>query len=289
MQILNKREDQLAKGLTYDLWKNFPVTEALILRDLNAGFGVYPNLVSFNVEQGNNDILGPDGLAIRKDTENTVLQLTKATGGQGGGIRLTQHATDNHETYLQWCGMGGSPFTISTTANQDRELIFEVAFRTNTITNDRMGFFIGLAEEGLAVADTMNDTGGVMADKDFIGIQRQEGDGENLDILYRKEGQDQQTFKADWKTIAVNTWYHYGMRWNPINKTIAFWFGTGDRSTTPMRRDGDNVMTATQVAAATFPNGEGLAPFIGVKQAHTTESTLDIRLLACAQAAVPAG
>ena len=281
MDLLNKREDHLLGGLTYDLWKNFPVTEILALRDLNAGFGVYPNLVSFTVEQGNNDVMGPDGVQIRKDTENTVKGLTKAQGGMGGGIRIAMHATDNHEVYMQWGG-GGSPFAISQTAGEDRDLIFEVAFRTSTVANDKQGFFIGLAKEGLAAADTMNDTGGVMADKDFIGIHRLEGDGANLDIIYRKEGQAQQNFATDWKTIEADKWYHFGMRWHPLNTTISFWFGPGTRATR-MQRDAVKVLTASQISAATFPRGEGLSPFIGVKQAHATASTLDFRLLACAQ------
>ncbi len=281
MDMFNKREDQLGIGLTYDLWRNFPVMESLIFRDLNVGFGVYPDLSAFTVEQGNNDVMGPGGLQIRKDTENTVAGLTKAHGGQGGGIRISNHGTDNHETYLQWGG-GGSPFTISTTAKEDRELIFECAFRTSTITATHSSIFIGLAEEGLAAADSMADDSGLMADKDFIGFFSQEDAPAELDIVYRKEGQAQQTVKADWQTLVAATWYRVGMRWNPINKTVSFWFGPGDRSSR-MSRDSENFVTAANVAAATFPRGEGLSPFIGLKQSSANATTLDIRPLACAQ------
>jgi hypothetical protein len=284
--FIRKHENQLRRGLTYDLWKNFPLYETLILRDLSVGFGLYPQLAFYTVEQGNNNVMGSDGAQILKDTENTVASLTKAQGGLGGGLRLGFHATDNHETYIQWGK--GSPFAISTTAAEDRELIFECAFRTSTITNDQQGFVFGLAEEGCAAADFMNDTGGVPADKDYLLFWRKEGAGNKLDFSYRKAGQTRVDFADGWKTIVAETWYHAGFRWNPINRTIRLWFGTGDRSTTKMAPDDSKVITATHVAAATFPNGEGLCPIIGVKQAHATASTLDIRLLACGQLAAPA-
>ena len=195
MDLLNKHEEQQGNGLSYELWKNFPVVESLALRDLNVGYGVYPDLVSFNTTSG--------GAATYTDSSSTIAQLTEAQGGVGGGIRVFNTA-DNEEASIQWCGGAGSPFRISNVAGEERELVFECRFRTDVITDAKAGFFIGLAEEGLAAANTITDAG-ALADKDAIGFHRLEGDGDTLDFVYQKAGQTAQTVKADWKTIAAST------------------------------------------------------------------------------------
>ena len=277
MDLLNKHEEQQGNGLSYELWKNFPVVESLALRDLNVGYGVYPDLVSFNTTSG--------GAATYTDSSSTIAQLTEAQGGVGGGIRVFNTA-DNEEASIQWCGGAGSPFRISNVAGEERELVFECRFRTDVITDAKAGFFIGLAEEGLAAANTITDAG-ALADKDAIGFHRLEGDGATLDFVYQKAGQTAQTVKADWKTIAASTWYHVGLRYNATNKTVRAYFGTGDR-TTAMRADDTNIVTSANIDAATFPNSEGLAPLVSCKNAHADDHNLDIGLIACGQAAIAA-
>ena len=271
-------------GITYDLWRGFPFLESLIYRDSNVGFGVYPNFANYNMEQGTVAFMGSDGVSVVKDASNTISPLTKALGGIGGGIRIAQHATDNHETYMQWCGTTGSPFVISDTAAEMRDLIFEFAFRTSTITATHSSFFIGLAEETMAAADAMADNSGLLADKDFVGVFAQEDTGNKLDIIYRINGGAQQTVKADWQTLVAATWYHVGMHFNTVTGTVTFWFGPGSRATA-MEPDMVNIITAANIAAVTFPDGQGLAPFFGIKQSSANGCNFDIRLLACAQKA----
>ena len=288
MDLFNFHEDQERRGLSYNLWRNFPVAQVLMLRDLNAGVGVYPNLASFDssVDAAAATVrYGSDGARIYVDASSTIKQLTKAQGGQAGGIRIFNTA-DNEEAWIQWGGDAGSPFCISDLAAEAAELVFEMAFRTDTITDSKAGFFLGLMEEGCAAANTITDAG-ALADKDYIGFHRLEGDGDTLELAYKKNGQTAQTVKTDWKTIAVNTWYHVGFRYNPINKTVRAYFGTGDRATR-MRADDTNIITAANIEANTFPDGEGLAPIAGGKNASADDHNLDLRLVACGQRALAA-
>lgn len=288
MEIFAKHEDQLGIGLSYPLWKNFPMLESLIFRDHNVGYGIYPNLASFDsaVDAGAATVrYGSDGARIYVDAGCAVHQLPGANGGIGGGIRMSTTAVDNVEAWIQWCGANGSPFIISDTAAEMRDLVFEACFRIDTVADAKCGFFIGLMESGCAAADTITDAG-AMADKDFIGFWRREGDGDKLDIVYQKSGQTMVTHKADWKTIAADTWYHVGLRWDAGAKTITPWFGTGDRSTTKMAADTTNKILASDISSTTdyFPDSEALAPIVGLKNATNVQYNLDLRLLACAQA-----
>jgi len=291
MDHIHKISDQVGRGLTYNLWKNFPLHEAVLFRDLNVGYGIYPDLVNFDsaVDAAAATVRYANGARISVDTSCTIAQLTGAQGGHGGGIRLSTTTTDNVEAWIQWGGASGSPFRISNTAGAAKDLVFEFAFRTSTVTDSKAGFFIGLMEEGCAAENTITDAG-ALADKDYFGIHRLEGDGDAIDIVYKKAGQTAVVHKADWQTIAANTWYHVGFRYDAKSRSITPWFGTGNRSTTPMAADLTNRLVATDISSATdiFPNGEGLAPIIGIKNATNETATLDVRLLCCGQVAIAA-
>ena len=288
MTVHHKHQDQMGAGLTQDLWKNFPKDEILTFRDLNSGFGVYPNLASFDVAvdaAAATVLYGSDGARGYIDSSSTIAQLTHAEGGVTGGIRLFATA-DNEETWMQWGGALGSPFVISDTAAELRDMVFEVAFRVANITTAKYGFFTGLMEEGSASADTIADDG-TLADKDYFGFFKPEGNTSGIDIVYRKSGQTAVEHVGDWKTIAANTWYHMGFKWDSLAKTITPWFGTGDRSTTIMAMDRTNRVIGSDISDTTdiFPDSEGMAPIVGLKNAHADDAYLDIRLLACGQVA----
>jgi hypothetical protein len=193
--------------------------------------------------------------------------------------------TDNQEAWMQGCN-GGEPFVISDTAAESRDLVFECCFRAANITVSKGGFFIGLMEGGLAT-DTIADAG-TLADKDFIGLFKPEGNTSGVDLVYNKAGAGGVTTHVDdWKTIAALTWYNFGFRYDGRKNVVTFYWGTGDRSTTPMAPDesSTSIVTAADIAAATFPDSEYLAPIAGLKNAHADDYYIDLRLMACAQLA----
>lgn len=282
MQIFNKHEGQLLGGLTGDLWKNFPAAEILAFRDYNVGYGVMLNPAAPPYCPVNNTtaIGGSDGAVMYTDSAEYIRGLLTSEH-KSGGVRAFA-TTDNQEAWCQWCG-GGDPFIISDTAADARELVFEAAFRIVNITTAKYGFFIGLMEAGCAAADTIADAG-TLADKDMIGIFKPEGNTSGLDLVYRINGESVVEHAGDWQTLATNTWYHFGLRYNPINKVLTPWWGVGTRATR-MAPDKDNAILPTDIGAATFPDGEGLAPIFGLKNAHADDAWVDLRIMACAQRA----
>jgi hypothetical protein len=280
-QIFHKHEDLLQRGLTTELWKNFPKEEILVHKDANVGSGVMmePCSPPFAGNSSTNTMAG-NGVRAFTDAGTTIGGLTKAQYTGGVGFRMGG-TTDNQACELQWGG-GGEQFVISDTAAEVRELVFECAFRLSTVTTNELGFFIGLASAQTLDGDFIADNGADVADLDMVGLFHTHADTTGMDVIYQKAGSGFVVHEADWgPTLAINTWYIFGMRYVPgVNKVDLYW-GTGDRSTTAFAKD-DNPILSTDIDDATFPDGDGLCPTIAVKFGGTAE-TMDIRTLACAQ------
>ena len=277
----------LGRGLTYDLWKNFPAHEIFVEKDANVGLGVMLDPTNVPYAKANAGAYST-GMGVRAWTDNTdaiISGLTHAQYDGGHGMRMTA-TTDNYAAELQWCA-GGEPFVISDTAADIRELIFECQFRISTIALNELAFFIGLAGTAALDGDFIVDDGVAIttpgvADIDMIGIYSNHTDTSGLDIVYQLAGQDAVTHETDWKTLVSNTWYTFGMRYIPASKKLDLYWGTGDR-TTKVAVD-DNPILSTDIDDATFPDGQGLAPTIAIKAGGAAEY-LDIRQMACAQIA----
>ena len=205
-EMLRKHQDQQGRGLTYDLWRNFPLDQ-IRRGDLNVGYGVFPDLVAFDsaVDAAASTVRYAPGARIYVDASSSIQQIT---GQIGGGIRLFNTA-DNEECWIQWGGATGAPFAISD--SDPRELIAEFAFKKNAIDDTKGGWFLGLMEEGRAAANTITDAGAI-GDFDHIGFKLPEDDGDVIEFVYAKSGQAAVIKAADWKTIAADTWYHVGFR-----------------------------------------------------------------------------
>lgn len=285
MQLMRKHEDQLARGLTYDLWKNFPAGEIFVRGDSNEGVGckLDPSAAPYAAASSTNTIAGT-GVRAFTDATETISGLTKAQYSGGQGVRMLG-SSDNGAAELQWGG-GGEPFVISDTAADVKELCFEVHFRTNTITANDLGFFIGLATAQTLDGDFIADNGADVADLDMVGLWHGHADTTGVDVIYQKTGGALTVHTADFATIAVDTWYIFGMRYVPTNGKIDLYWGPGDRSTS-VAKDASPIL-ATDIDDATFPDGEGLCPTIAVKAGSATDDYLDIRTFACAQVAYPA-
>lgn len=289
MQMRRKHEEQLKRGLTTELWKNFPADEILVYKDSNVGHGVMldPGAPPYVVASSTNLLAGP-GIRGFTDAAESVGGLLFSEYSGGCGMRMLASA-DNGAAELQWGG-DGEPFVISDTAADAKELIFEVQFRINTITAEDLGFFIGLAGrnvlDGDFLADNVADKDAI-ADVDLVGIFHDHPATTALDINYQIAGTATVEHEAGWKTLAANTWYIFGMRYLPDPGKIDLYWGSGDRTTTAFAKD-DNPILATDIAAVDFPDGQGLAPTIAIKGGHADDKTLDIRAFACAQRAYPA-
>ena len=284
MQLMNKHEDQLKRGLTYDLWKNFPAGEIFVRGDSNEGIGckLDPGAPPFAAASSTNVMAG-GGVRAFTDATCTVGGLTKAQYSGGQGFRMLTSA-DNEAVELQWGG-GGEPFVISDSAADIKELCYEVHFRVSTVTANELAFFIGLATAQTLGGDFIADNGADVADLDMVGLWSSHADTTGVDVIYQTTGSAFTTHEADFATIAIDTWYIFGMRYRPAKKLDLYW-GVGDRATSVAIDT--NPIISTDIADTVFPDGQGLTPTIAIKGGAAPDEYLDIRTFACAQVAYPA-
>lgn len=185
------------------------------------------------------------------DTGVTFLQLN---GYKDGAVQVAGNDADNDEGHMTTGGGTGSSYIISTTAGEKRRLWFESRFKIHGyVTDNSLGMFLGLAEEALNAAGTLVADTGEVGSKDLIGFQILCADGDALKFCYRKAGQSK-VLVFTWSTaLAIDTWYNVGFRFDPDApdaEKISIYINNTLQST---------FVTATNLAAATFPNGEELA------------------------------
>lgn len=220
------------------------------------------------------------GYKSYEDANNTISQVADK---KGGVIKLAGHATDNNESWLQSGGSSGVLGAISDTAADSHLTACECRFQVSSVADDVAALFLGLAEEGLAAANTKADNTGVMADKDYIGFDTVHtnsgtaGTNAVMNFVYRKSGQTAQTPIAGLQTLEANTWYKMGFLFDPraqASKRISVYLDNVEQPT---------YVTAANIAAATFPDGEELAFLAGLKAGGATASNLLIDWWAFAQ------
>jgi hypothetical protein len=186
-----------------------------------------------------------------EDTGATVAQLATEVGGV---LKITTDNTDNDEVWLS----PGSATSVMTkiTSGSSEVVAYECRVRATQIVTQNA--FFGLSEEGLAAADTVSDAG-AFASKDMIGFNLAEAASATMTFAYRKAVQALTVNIAALKTIVAATWYKFGFLYDggaPISKRIRVFVDGEEQST---------YVTATNIAAATFPSGEELNPLIGLK------------------------
>lgn len=225
------------------------------------------------------DLYSEMGYTSYIDTGNTIVSLADETGGV---LALTTDATDNDEVWLS-AGQATSVFgAISDTAGSDFLTIFECRVKKASIANDVSAIFCGLAEEGCAAADSKVDNTGVMADKDYIGFDSVHADGDAINFVYKKAGQTAQTLISGVHVPVADDFVKLGFIHDPRAKAsqrIKVFVNNVEQST---------YGTATNIAAATFPDGEELTALFGVKNGSAAASEFAIDWWAFAQLISPA-
>lgn len=224
------------------------------------GFYVWDDFLNTKIDADNTN-----GYQYYADTGGTVTQIT---GVPGGVINITTDNTDNDEVWIAAGGGTGVLGTISDTAGSDKLTIFEARVKFTQVT-DTYNAFIGLAEEGEADGDTITDAG-ALASIDLLGFWVLEADGNSLNFGYRKAGQTAQTTISGVQALTAATWYKLGFVYDPLApaaKRISVFVDNVEQS---------KYVTATNIAAATFPDGEFLTFLAGVKNQTTTISSIYI-------------
>lgn len=213
------------------------------------------------------------------DGSNTIVGLADEIGGV---VALTTDTTDNDEVWMQVGSATSVCGAISDTAGSDFLTVFECRIKKGSIADNVSAIFCGLAEEGCAAADSKADNTGVLADKDYIGFDTVHADGDAMNFVYRKSGQTAVEKIAGVHVPVADDFVKLGFIYDPsapAAKRIKVFVNNTEQST---------YITATNIATATFPDGEELAPLFGVKNGTTTASELAIDWWAFGQLIKPA-
>ena len=256
--------DDIGRGIDGSKWEldphNFPDYTAVSNPTIAAGSAINPLLPG----------------AVYYDTGNNI---RKAADEPYGAVSFISDTSDNDEQWFQTGGNAGGSILLNkrTNTNGCPFVAMDACFKTNSVVDDVTSLFIGVGEEGMAVANTKVDDTGVMADKDFLGFGTVHTNGgttgtnAKLAVIYKKNGQTQQTVIAVLATLVADTVYRVGFTRfpsvHPDTRGITFWYNNSRQKV---------GVTETALAAATFPDGEEMAPLIGRKNGTTTAGTLKV-------------
>lgn len=213
------------------------------------------------------------------DTGGTLLTLADESGGV---LALTTDGTDEDEIWLSaGDGTGGLGF-ISDTAGADFVTVFEARYKISSITNSVMSSFVGLASPGLGAAETKVDATGVLkTDKAFIGFDVLL-DGDSIQFTYQAASQAVQQKIAGVHVPVADDFVKLGFIYDPRAKAsqrIKVFVNNVEQST---------YVTATDIAAATFPDAELLTFLAGFKNTTAAAGELALDWWAFAQLIDPA-
>lgn len=205
------------------------------------------------------------------DTGGTI---TASTGDANGVIAMVTDTTDEDEIYLM--GSNNLFGTWVLPASDGNDLWFEARLKVSTVTNGELGLFVGLSEEAMA-ADSIVDATGAMVSKDLVGFHVAAASGTSANWVYRKASQTQQTALAAAATLAADTYIKLGFAVhyrNPSDRVMECYVNGEMKST---------FVTKASMSASTFPAGEELLPFIGMKSMTGAAKTVSVDWIRIAQ------
>ena len=263
------------KGASYRaysprIWSRFH--QAMLTPDgSDNGFLIASDLRAFGASAAVSSNVGRygDEACQYRSYEDTGDAIAQIATDRNGAVTFTTAATDNNESWLQPGAAASVMGLISDTAGDDKLLAFECRFKIGVLAETALA--IGLSEEGLAAADSLVDNTGALASKDFIGFHiPAHASVATLSAVYRKAGQTMQQNIATFKTMVADTYYNMGFVYDPkaiASKRVTWYLDNAEQTT---------YVTATQIAAATFPDGEELCPLFGLKTGESSAKTLTV-------------
>lgn len=183
------------------------------------------------------------------------------------GECLLFSSTDNEDAIISILHGGHKAGGIELAA--DKKFWFEARVKTLNTTDAKYGWFVGFAEEGLAATTTLIAAAGTMADKDYVGFHGLEGDGDTLDTVYNTAAGGGTTLKGDAITVVADTYVKVGIYCD--GTTVYFY------------KDGVLLADSVTLATANFPNGEEMAFYMGIMNAHDDDGSVSIDWVRIAQ------
>jgi len=200
------------------------------------------------------------------DAGGTITQLVDE---KGGVIALTTDGTDEDEIWIAAGDGTGHLGMISDTAADAHLTAFECRFKISSITDAVMSMFVGLAAPGSAAVEFVVDaTGALKATTQLIGF-RTLLDGDLISFVWQAVADSAVVIGISSAKVPVaDTFMKLGFVYDPeapAAKRITVYADNVELST---------YVTATQIAAATFPDAEALTFRAAQKQIGATAGEL---------------
>ncbi len=213
---------------------------------------------------------GVSEYALYNDTGVTVTALS-AQGMNVGAIQVGGNDLDNDEGSISFRDQTSQIQKGSATGG----VWFECRIKKASIADNALALFAGLGYDTgtlahLARANTLIDDTGVLGAYSYLGFNTVHAAGETVNFVYRAEGQAITTPIAGVATMVADTYMNLGFKYHPQNKRaerIKVYVNGAVQST---------YVTEANIAAATFPDGEKMAPLIATKVGASAESLFTI-------------
>lgn len=268
------------RGPSDGIWADCPWLE--MLRDPGKGLTWYEEFMQFapTASTSGGTVTEKNGgwsTFLSQNATIANISTPTAIAQQGGQITLTSTG-DNDGITL--CSLT-TPFLLTAGSTVPTgKLWFEARLKSSTITDTKHGIWFGLLESLTPTAILPIADAGTLADKNFIGFHRLEGDGDQFDFVWKADGQTQQSLITDMISggLVADTYVKLGFVYDPsapnTKKIKVFINGV------PQTTYGTN----TQMTAATFPSDICLGPALCIKLATaSTPGTTTFDWLRCGQ------
>jgi len=260
MQKVDYRDYNDGLGRSAEMWADCPIADIMV--DSNVGVFIEDDFLNFSQHISDQDT---QQYASYIDTGVTIKQL--ATAANFGQIEIAGNDADNDEGVLATHGPIG---TISDTAASAYKLWFETRVAKASITDEYLGMFVGLGfDDGNAVPLSkticLTDDEAELGAFSYIGFHVDLSDADALDFTYKAAGQTAVVTLAAAQTMAASTFYKVGFKYDPdaeAAKRIKIYVDGVEQTT---------YVTATNIAAATFPDAEELGFVWATKVGEASE------------------
>ena len=198
----------------------------------------------------------------------TGVTIKAQAGVEEGVVEVAGNDADNDESVMS---TGSPSWNISDTAADAKKLWFEARVKKASIANNACAMFIGLAWDhtaGVSVAQTLCLTAddANLGAFSYIGFHVDQADGDAMDFVYQADGGAQTVNNAGVEVPVADTFTKVGFVYDPdapAAKRIKVFVNNVEQTT---------YVTATNIAAATFPDAEPLAMVWAAKVGAAAES-----------------
>ena len=190
-------------------------------------------------------------------------------------LGLASTVTDNDEFWMEFGDAASQLCQISDTADDAHLTAFECRVKFSSIDTGVCSFFTGLATPGTAANNALvDDTGAIKATTSFLGF-RNLLDGDNIQCIYQASADSAAVINKSTVHDAAGTTYalvadtfvKLGFVYDPDAvpaKRITWYVNNVEQGT---------YVTATQIAAATFPDAEAMTFLFGYKNTAVGATT----------------